>query len=105
MNIYIGNFAEDVTEDNLRELFATYGNVESVKLIKDKFTGASRGFAFVEMPAKGEAQNAIDGIKDLKGRMVVVNEARPQTDSPRGGGRRDSRGGSSGGGFRRGGRY
>ena len=65
MNIYIGNFSNDVTEEDLRAAFEAFGQVTEVKLIKDKFTGASRGFAFVEMPSKKEAAEAMDGIRDL----------------------------------------
>ena len=87
LNIYIGNFSKDVTEDDLREAFGTFGKVETVSLVKDKFSGESRGFAFIEMPAKAEATAAIDGLKVLKGRMVVVNEARQRTTNHRSGGR------------------
>ncbi len=80
MKIYIGNFSSDVTEEDLRKSFETYGQVADVKLIKDKFSGESRGFGFIEMPSKKEAEAAIDGIKELKGRMVTVNEARPRAD-------------------------
>jgi RNA recognition motif-containing protein len=104
MNIYVGNLAREATEADLREAFAAFGQVASVAIIKDKFTGESRGFGFVEMPSKTEAQNAIAGLngKEVKGRALTVNEARPRTDD-RGGGRRDSRGGGGGGGRRTGG--
>ena len=90
MNIYAGNLSHDVTEEDLQQAFEAFGKVESVTIIKDKFTGESRGFGFVEMPAKAEAQAAIDGLKDteLKGRAVNVNEARPREDRKGGGGRR-----------------
>jgi cold-inducible RNA-binding protein len=96
MNIYAGNLSRELTEDELKETFAAYGAVESVKIITDKFTGISRGFGFVEMPDESEAQNAIGELngKELKGRTIIVNKARPRTD--RGGGRG---GGRSGGGF------
>jgi len=94
MNIYVGNLSFDVAEDELKEAFGAFGAVESVNLIKDKFSGKSRGFGFVEMPSQEEAQAAIAGLngKDLKGRELKVNEARPREDR-RGGG-----GGGGGGG-------
>ncbi len=90
MNIYAGNLSHDVTEEDLQQAFEAFGKVESATVIKDKFTGESRGFGFVEMPAKAEAQAAIDGLKDteLKGRTLNVNEARPREDRKGGGGRR-----------------
>ena len=93
MNIYVGNLSHQTTEDDLRQAFEAFGQVESANIIKDKFSGDSRGFGFVEMPSKQEAQKAIEEMngKDLMGRAVNVNEARPKTD------RRDSRGGRSGG--------
>jgi RNA recognition motif-containing protein len=97
MNIYVGNLAREVTEDELREAFEAFGQVSTVTVIKDKFSGESRGFGFVEMPSKNEAQTAINEMneKDLKGRNINVNEARPRTDRGGGGGRR--RGGGFGG--------
>jgi RNA recognition motif-containing protein len=94
MNIYVGNLAKQATEDDLRQAFEAFGQVESVNIIKDKFSGESREFGFVEMPSKDEAQKAIEEMngKDLVGSAVNVNEARPKTD--RGGG---GRGGSGGG--------
>jgi len=105
MNIYVGNLAREATEADLREAFEAFGQVASVAIIKDKFTGESRGFGFGEMPSKTEAQNAITGLngKEVKGRALTVNEARPSTDDRGGGGRRDSRGGGGGGGRRTGG--
>ena len=90
MNIYVGNLSRDVTEEDLRQEFEAFGQITSVTVIKDKFSGQSRGFGFVEMPAKAEAQSAIDGLngKDLKGQTLSVNEARPRSDDRRGGGRR-----------------
>ena len=90
MNIYVGNLSRDVTEEDLRQEFEAFGQITSVTVIKDKFSGQSRGFGFVEMPAKAEAQSAIDGLngKDLKGQTLSVNEARPRTEDRRGGGRR-----------------
>ncbi|HEY9165293.1 MAG TPA: RNA-binding protein [Candidatus Kryptonia bacterium] len=105
MNIYVGNISRELSEDELREAFAAFGQVSTVNIIKDKFTGEYRGFAFVEMPVKEEAQAAINGLngKDLKGRALNVNEARPRTDDRRGGGG-GGRGGprrNDGGGRRR----
>jgi len=102
MNIYVGNLSRDVTEDDLREAFASFGQVEFINVIKDRFSGESRGFGFVEMPSKNEAQSAIAGLngKDLKGRIINVNEARPRNESRRGGGR-GRRGGFGGGSERR----
>ena len=62
MNIYVGNLSSDITEEDLQQAFEEFGQVTSVSLIKDKYTGESRGFGFVEMPGKAEAQAAIDGI-------------------------------------------
>ncbi len=102
MNIYVGNLSHDATEDSLRDAFAAFGQVESVNIIKDRFSGESRGFGFVEMPSKQEAEKAIEEMngKDLMGRAVNVNEARPKNDSRGGGG---GRGGYGGGGGRGGG--
>ncbi len=87
MNIYVGNFSQETTEGDLREAFEAFGQVTSVKIITDKYTGDSRGFGFVEMPNSHEAQSAISGLdgKDLKGRALKVNEARPRRDDRRGG--------------------
>ncbi|MEW6441071.1 MAG: RNA-binding protein [bacterium] len=101
MNIYVGNLSFDVTEDELRNLFEAFGQVSSANIIKDKFSGQSRGFGFVEMPNKSEAQAAIAGLngKDVKGRKLNANEARPRTEGGGrgGGGRRDGGRSSSGG--------
>jgi len=88
MNIYVGNLSREMTESELREAFAAFGEVASAAVIKDKFTGESRGFGFVEMPNKEEAEQAISGLngKELKGRNLNVNEARPRRDDRRGGG-------------------
>jgi RNA recognition motif-containing protein len=90
VNIYVGNISRDVTEEDLRQAFVAFGQVATVTILKDKFTGESRGFGFVEMPAKAEAQAAIEGLngKDLKGRALNVNEARPRPEGRRGGGGR-----------------
>ena len=112
MNIYVGNLSYEVTEGDLKEAFQVFGEVDTVKVIKDNYTGRSKGFGFVEMPAKSEAQAAIEGLngKDLKGRSLNVNEARPRSDRRRGGAgsggpRRGGggRGGSGRGGSGRGG--
>jgi RNA recognition motif-containing protein len=105
MNIYVGNLAREVTEDDLRAAFEAFGQVASAAVIKDKYSGQSRGFGFVEMPAKAEGQAAIDGLNrtELQGRTLDINEARPRTDSRGGGGGRPGGGGRSSGGFRGGG--
>jgi RNA recognition motif-containing protein len=100
MNIYVGNLSFSVTETDLREAFAAYGQVATASIIKDKFSGESRGFGFVEMPTKEEAEKAIAALngKDLKGRTMTVNEAKPRTDRPRTtGGGGGGRGGFGGG--------
>jgi RNA recognition motif-containing protein len=90
MNIYVGNLSHQVTEDELKKAFEAFGQVTSVSIIKDKFSGESRGFGFVEMPVKAEAQSAINGLngKELKGGALNVNEARPRSEGRRGGGGR-----------------
>jgi cold-inducible RNA-binding protein len=113
MKIYVGNLSYEVTEDELAAEFGVYGKVESVAIPSDKFSGRPRGFAFVEMGAKAEADAAIAGLngKSLKDRTIVVNESRPRPDNRdnRGGGssfgnNRRSGGGGFGGGGGRGGR-
>ena len=107
MNIYIGNLSYEVTEEDLQQAFEAFGQVESVNIIKDKFSGRSKGFGFVEMPDKANAQSAINELngKELKGRTLNVNEARPRTESRGGrggyGGGRGGRGGGRQGGGRR----
>jgi RNA recognition motif-containing protein len=105
MNIYVGNMSRNVNEEDLREAFEAFGQVTSVNIIKDKFSGEPRGFGFVEMQGKAEAQSAIDGMngKELKGRTLNVNEARPRTEGGRGGGGRGGGGYGGGGGGRGGG--
>ena len=90
MNIYVGNLASDLSDEDLRQAFEMHGQVESVKIIRDRFSGESRGFGFVEMPAKAEAESAITDLngKELKGRKLNVNEARPRSERGQGGGRR-----------------
>jgi len=97
MNIYVGNLSPETTDDDLRQAFEAFGQVSTATVIKDKFSGESRGFGFVEMPSKTEADNAISEMdgKDLKGRTIKVNEARPRPNRGGGGGRR---GGFGGGG-------
>jgi RNA recognition motif-containing protein len=108
MNIYVGNLSFNVTEADIKDLFSQHGTVQTASVIKDKYSGESRGFGFVEMPEKEEALKAISALngKDLKGRNLKINEAQPRTDRPRtggfGGGGGSSRGGRGGGG---GGRY
>ena len=93
MNIYVGNLPGTVNENDLREVFQAFGEVEKAAVIKDKFSGESRGFGFIEMPNKIEAEKAISMVngKDLKGRTAKVNEAKPRTDSTRSGGFGSSR--------------
>ncbi len=110
MNIYVGNLPWDLTEEDLREAFAAFGEVETAKIVQDKFSGRSRGFGFVEMTNKEEGTAAISGLneKDLKGRAIKVNEAKPRTENRRpgggggfGGGGGGGYGGGGGGGGRR----
>lgn len=91
MNIYIGNMSFDTTEDQLRQAFAAFGEVSTVNIITDKYSGEPRGFAFVEMSVKSEAIAAISGLngQELNGRALNVNEAKPRTEGGnRGGGNR-----------------
>lgn len=120
MNIYVGNLSYQASEDELREAFEAFGEVVSVSIIKDKLTGQSRGFAFVEMGTDDAGRAAIAGMngKDFRGRALTVNEARPREERRPGGGDRggfgggrrpggsggygnDRRGGTGGGGGRR----
>lgn len=98
MKIFVGNLSRDATEEDVRNAFSAYGNVASIAILKDKFTGEPRGFGFVEMESRAEAQAAINGLNgtSLKGRALTVNEARPKTERPRGSGF----GGGGGGGGR-----
>ena len=98
MNIYVGNLSYEVTEEDLKEAFEVFGKVETVRVLKDNDTGRSKGFGFVEMPNDADAQSAINDLndKELKGRTLKVNTARPRTEN------RGGRGGFGGG--RRGGR-
>jgi len=99
MKIFVGNLSRRVTQESLQQLFEPFGQVGAVEIIKDKFSGESKGFGFVEMPSKSEADAAMTGLngRDLDGKSLTVNEARPRNN--------DRRGGGGGGGFnnRRGG--
>jgi len=88
MNIYVGNLSHNATEENLRQAFESFGQVISARIIKDKYTGQSRGFGFVEMLEQSQAQAAIKSLngKELLGKQMSVNEARPRTDRGRSGG-------------------
>ena len=90
MKIYVGSLSYKATEEDLKKEFEGFGQVESVNIIKDRYSGESRGFGFVEMPNKDEAQSAIEGLngREMKGRKISVNEARPRSEGFRGGGRR-----------------
>jgi RNA recognition motif-containing protein len=110
--LFVGGLAYVVTDDQLRDLFATVGTVQSAQIIKDKYSGQSKGFGFVEMSTEEEAQTAIKDLngKEIEGRAIAVNEARPQENRENrsfgggGGGFRggnDRRGGGGGGGGRR----
>ncbi|MCI0494037.1 MAG: RNA-binding protein [bacterium] len=105
MNIYIGNLSQEVTDDDLRQAFESFGNITSAKVIKDRFSGESRGFGFIEMPDKQEAMTAMESLNgaELKGKKIMVSEAKPRAEKRRGGsggggGRRRSGGGGSGSG-------
>ncbi len=107
MKIYVGNLSFDVTEDEIAAEFGTYGKVESIAIPADKISGRPRGFAFVEMGSKAEAEAAIEGLngKILKERTIVVNESRPRTDNRGGGSYGNRRSGGYGGGGYGGGGY
>jgi RNA recognition motif-containing protein len=106
MNIYVGNLSFNTTDESLRSAFEAYGAVDKASVVRDKYSGDSRGFGFVEMPSKDEAEAAISGLdgRDLDGRNIRVNEAKPREDrgggGGGGGGRRASGGGGGGGGGR-----
>lgn len=119
MNIYVGNLSREVSAEDLKTEFSAFGEVSTASVIKDKFTGESRGFGFVEMASKEQGQAAITALsgKDLKGKALTVNEAKPKTENRSGGGGfnrgggfggnrggygRDSRDGGSGGKKRKG---
>ena len=105
MNIYVGNLSWQMTDEDLRTLFEQYGSVTSAKIVKDKVSGRSKGFGFVEMPEDTEAQNALSSLYDSEvlGRKIIVNEAQPKPQNGGGGGGFKKRsfgggGGNSGGG-------
>jgi cold-inducible RNA-binding protein len=87
-SIYVGNLSHSATEDDLQQAFGQYGAVSGVNIVKDRETGRPRGFAFVEMPDGSEAANAIKelNLREISGRSVTVNQARPKADRPRRGG-------------------
>ncbi len=99
MNLYVGNLPYRITEDQLREAFEEFGNVSSCTIIKDKVTGQSKGFGFLEMPESSEAEAAINNLngRDLMGRKINVNEARPREGGGGGGGGSRGQGGRGGG--------
>ena len=96
MNLYVGNLSFNTTESALEELFAEFGQVDSAKIITDRYTGQSRGFGFVEMSSRSEGEQAIAALngKEFENRQLKVNEAKPRTEGRRGGG-----GGGGGGGY------
>jgi len=99
MNIYVGNLSFTTTDADIKEAFQAFGEVSSCNVIMDKYSGQSRGFGFVEMPNKEEAEKAISALngKDIKGRTLKVNEAKARTERPGGGGGRGGFGGGGGG--------
>ena len=103
MNIYVGNLSYNVSTEDLHQASEAYGEVSSANIIKDKYSGRSRGFAFVEMPNDGEAQTAIENLngKELYGQQIKVSEARPRADRGGPGRRGGNRGRSGFGGGRR----
>ena len=103
MRIYVGSLSYEITEEELRQEFEAFGEVESVNIITDKISGRPRGFGFVEMTSESEGQAAITGLngKTLKDRTLNVNVARPRTDNRGGGGYGDRRGGGFSGGRQR----
>lgn len=107
MNLYVGNLSWTMTEDDLRNLFEQYGTVSSIKIVKDRETGRSKGFGFVEMENDTEAQNALSSLydKEILGRKIVINEAQERPAKPGGGGgfKKRSFGGGGGGGYNKGG--
>ena len=109
MNIYVGNLSWQMTDEDLRTLFEQYGSVTSAKIVKDKVSGRSKGFGFVEMPEDAEAQNALSSLyeSEVMGRKIIVNEAQPKPQGGGGGGFKKRSfgggGGNGGGGYRKGG--
>lgn len=88
MNIYVGNLSQQANEEDLRQAFGAFGTVKSVNIIKEKLSGVSRGFGFVEMEVNAEAQAAMQELNgsNIKGNSINVNEARPKSDNRRSGG-------------------
>lgn len=101
MKLYIGNLSYDTTDNDLRAAFAAHGELRSAQVIMDRETGRSRGFGFVEMDNPAEAENAMRALNgiDLRGRTLVVNEAKPRDDRPRTGGGGGFGGGRTSGGY------
>lgn len=99
MNIYVGNLSRNLTEEQLKDLFAEFGEVVKATIIMDKFTGVARGFGFVEMSSQEEGEAAIAELngKEVDGRTLTVNPAKPRTERPRNGGFGGNRGGNRGG--------
>jgi len=99
MNIYVGNLSHEATEEDLKQAFEAFGEVSRATVIKDRMSGEPRGFGFVEMPTKEEAEAAIAGLngQDLKGRSLKISEARPRPERAEGGDRRGGGGGYRGG--------
>jgi|SRR4051794_34770443 cold-inducible RNA-binding protein len=106
-NIFVGNLSYSATEDSIRTLFSEYGAVDRVSIVTDRDTGQPRGFAFVEMSGSAEASRAIQELngRELDGRALNVNEARPKAERGGGGGGYGNRGGGGGGGGRRNNRW
>ena len=102
-NVFVGNLSFQTTQDDLMSIFSQYGAVERVNLVTDRMTGQPRGFAFVEMSNRNEAETAMSQLNgsDLHGRTLNVNEARPKSDAPRGAGGGFNRSGSRAGGFKK----
>ena len=110
MNIYVGNLSWQMTDEDLRNLFEQHGTVGSAKIVKDKVSGRSKGFGFVEMEDDAEAQQAITNLYDseVMGRKIIVNESQPKQQGGSGGGgggykKRSFGGGGGGGGYKKGG--
>jgi RNA recognition motif-containing protein len=99
MNIYVGGLSYDMTEESMRQAFEAFGQVSAATIIKDKYSGQSRGFGFVEMPNSAEAQAAIQNLsgKEFLGHKINVSEARPRNDRSKSGGEGGNRGGRTGG--------
>jgi RNA recognition motif-containing protein len=85
MNIYVGNLSYEVTEDEVKDIFSPHGEISSLSIIKDKYSGQSKGFGFIEMPNQAEAEEAIKALNEseLKGRNIKVNQAKPKEERPK----------------------